>query len=104
NAAVHDLSGAAVVLDTNVVLLNILPSHSELIDSLQQLQTGDFIVGSTAAGGFLRKVTAFDRIDSTTYRLTTLDAALKDVIAKGTWGCPHPSPMVIFADTNLRRR
>ncbi|WP_457666331.1 InlB B-repeat-containing protein [Thiolapillus sp.] len=86
NAAVYDLSGAAVVLGADTVLLNILPSQTGLIDALQQLKNGDFVVGPDGIGGFLRKVTAFDRINSTTYRLTTLDAMLKDVIGQGTWG------------------
>jgi hypothetical protein len=90
NAAVHDLSGAAVVTAPTSLHVSILSSHTELIDSLAQLKAGDFVAGPTTDGGYLRKVTAYSKLNETTYQLTTEEANLKDVIAQGTWGFSAP--------------
>lgn len=86
NGAVHDLSGATVVIDPTSLRVSILQSHTELINSLQQLQVGDYVAVPNTSGGLLRKVTAFVRSNSTTYQLTTEDATLGEVIAQGTGG------------------
>lgn len=90
HATLHDLSGAVVVLDSNSLLLSTHSWDMQLIDSLRLLEGGDFVTGPTDSGGFLRKVTAFEKIDKQTYRLSTEDASLKDVIAQGSFSFSSP--------------
>ena len=85
-ASVHDLTGATTVLEPAAMFVSILPADTGLINSLLNLQNGDFVVGPTPGSGYLRKVVSFMRLNNMTYHLDTEDAALSDVIVQGSGG------------------
>ncbi|WP_295436617.1 DUF1566 domain-containing protein [uncultured Thiodictyon sp.] len=82
-ATLYDLSGATNTLYPDVVDVAAEPTDTALIARLALLQPNDYIVGSTG-DGFLRQVTAVEQVDSTHYRLETVEAALAEVV--GTAG------------------
>ena len=84
-APLLDLSAATNTLYPNLVDVVADPADADLIARLALLEAGDYIVGSTG-DGFLRRVTAVERVDTTHYRLETVEATLAEVVGVASGG------------------
>ena len=79
-----DLSEATARLDANGVLsLEIPDGNDELVDRMEELSVGDYVVAQ-AGDGVLGRVDTIRRIDAQRYELTTSPASLSEVIKQGT--------------------
>ena len=79
-----DLTEATTRLDDNGVLSVEIPDgNDELIDRLENLSVGDYVV-ALVGDGVLGKVDTIQRIDAQRYELTTVPATLSEVIKQGT--------------------
>jgi uncharacterized protein (TIGR02145 family) len=79
----HNLSDTTNYVLADAVTVFIPSDMTDMIDEMALAVVGDFIVGGDN-GGFLRKITAITQNSSTEYVLTTLEAALDEVIAEGS--------------------
>ena len=82
-AAVHNLMAADINVDINSIDVTADTLNHELIKILASIKVGDFVAGDEKEG-FLRKVTTIQKISTTRYIFSTVDASLNEVIAKGT--------------------
>ena len=79
-----DLTEATSRLDANGVLSVEVPEgNNELVDSMENLSVGDYVVALVGDGVF-GKVDTIKRIDAQRYELTTVPATLSEVIKQGT--------------------
>lgn len=82
-AAVHDLSRAYNIVGVNTISVLLPDDMDDLIAEMAAANVDDFIVGDDG-GGFLRQITGINQISSTYYQLETVEAALDEVIERGT--------------------
>lgn len=81
----HDLSGATNTLYPNLVDVVVSPRDPVLVPLLAAIRPYDYIQGPTG-DGFLRRVTAVERVDDTHYRLETVEGNLDEVVGVGSGG------------------
>ena len=82
-AALHDLTRATNTLNVNTIAVVIPDDMADLIADMNSAAIGHFVVGDDG-GGFLRRITAITKTNTTHYQLATVEANLDEVIAQGT--------------------
>jgi hypothetical protein len=80
---VHDISAATITLYPDVLDVVVDSGDTSMITLMDQLATGDYIVGSTGTG-FLRKIVTITKIANLKYRITTVNAGLDEVVGTGS--------------------
>ena len=85
NVNVVDFSSvkAAISEDGVDITFDINSDNADLIEKINGLTSGDYIVGD-ASGGFLRRVLGYVKVDDEHYKVTTEDASLEDIIGQGS--------------------
>ena len=80
----HDLTRAHNTVSPNSILVDIPAEITDLVTEMSTAAIGDFVVGGNAEESFLCRITGITKKSATQYQLLTEDAAIDDVIAKGT--------------------
>ncbi len=83
NGVVHNLTRTTNTVDVNSIQVFIPDDMTDMIAEMATAAVDDFVVGDDG-GGFLRRITAINRISSTFYMLDTVEASLDEIIQQGT--------------------